>query len=185
MNEKLILLFLLLSFVKLSTVKHSEEIWQKFQQYSEEGQLLVESRDYFIFDESDYLSDVNNAKLTNLYRLQKDFYYKYGIKNYIFFIDYLGDETIESFTDDLFYFIDREFSPNMANSMITVIPIKDRLIRIQLGTKTNYKYDDRALDIIISNLGPYLRAGDFYGGVKELLNGFKYYYMRSFDYDDY
>ena len=52
MNEKLILLFLLLSFVKLSTVKHSEEIWQKFQQYSEEGQILVESRDYFIFDES-------------------------------------------------------------------------------------------------------------------------------------
>ena len=178
MNEKLILLLLLFSFAQLSTLKHSEEIWDKFYEYLQGGEkIYLESQDYFIFDESNYTKlHVNSTKMKSLYKLQKDFYNKHITNNYIFLIDELGSETIESFTNSLYNLISKNFSLTLSYSVIIVIPITDRLIRIQPGSLTNLRYDDYYIDKIISNLRSYMTSKDYYGGCVKLMKDLETYY---------
>ena len=187
MNEKLILLLLLFSFVQLSTLKHSEEIWDKFYEYVQKGEkIYLESKNYFIFDETNYTNlHVNSTKMKTLYNLQKNFYNKHIVKNYIFLIDELGSETIDSFTNSLYNLISKNFSLTLSSSVIIVIPISDRLIRIKPGYSTNYNYDDYYIDIIISNLRPYMTSKDYYSGCVKLMQDLEYYYgMKYTNYDN-
>ena len=193
MKEKLILLLFLFSFVQLSTLKHSEEIWDKFYEYVQKGEkIYLESQNYFIFDETNYTKlHVNNSKMKSLYQLQKDYYKKHDAKNYIFLIDELGSEEIESFSDSLYNLISTNFSISLANSVITLIPINDRLIRIKIGTSLNYKYDDYYVDETINDLRPYMSSQDYYGGCVKLMKDLEYYYLKThddsgsdYDYDD-
>ena len=183
MKEKLILLLFLFSFVQLSTLKHSEEIWDKFCEYAQkDDKIYLESQNYFIFDETNYTKlHVNSSKMKSLYQLQKDYYTKHDAKNYIFLIDELGSETIESFSDSLYDLISKNFSISLANSVITVIPINDRLIRIKIGTSLNYKYDDYYVDQTIIDLRPYMSSKDYYGGCVKLMKDLELYYLKTYD----
>ena len=182
MNEKLILLLFLFSFVQLETASYSEVLWSKFLEYVNGGEkIYLASPFYFIFDESNYTNyHVNHTKMQALYDLQKNYYIKRGIRNYIFLFDTTGSQKIESFAKDISKYIAKEFSQDLSNSVITLIPIQDRLIRIELGASTNSKYVDENLDIIINNLGPYMRSEDYYGACKKLMNDLESYYGKEY-----
>ena len=140
MNTKLFLLLFLLSFVDIASIKHSEQIWKKFMKLIEEKKILLESKFYFLYDETNILSDENNIKIKNINTLQKNFYSRHDVKNYIFLIDSLGGDSIEDLTTDLSHFIGDDLVRDLADSIFTVISIKNKLIKIQLGPRTYLKY---------------------------------------------
>lgn len=181
MNEKLILILFLFSFVNLSGLKHSDEIWEKFKDYQNQGKAKIESTDYFIFDESNYLSDdINSSKMISFYTLQYNYFYNYGIKNYFFVIDTLDYESLETFTDNLYTYISKEITYSLSNSVIIVIAILDKKIRIKTGTQSNAKYADEYIDTIINNIGPYMRSSNYYGGCVNIIQDLEKYYGKEY-----
>ena len=173
MNEKLFLLLFLLSFVDIASIKHSEQIWKKFMKLIEEKKISLESKFYFLYDETNILSD---EKMKNINTLQKYFYSRHDVKNYIFLIDTLSGDSIDDLTLDLSHFIGDDLVRDLADSIFTVISIRNKLIKIQLGPRTYLKYHRGALDVIIPNLNPYLKDGDFYELCNKLMEYLEIYY---------
>ena len=92
-------LLIFISFIIFCNTKPSDEIWAKVEQYINESKMILNDKNYFIFDEENYTNlDINGSEMQILYEKQKDFYLNYSTSNYIFVIKNLN-EKIESIED--------------------------------------------------------------------------------------
>jgi hypothetical protein len=84
-------LLIFISFIIFCNTKPSDEIWLKVEQYINESKMILNDKNYFIFDEENYTNlDINGSEMQILYEKQKDFYLNYTTLNYIFVIKNLN-----------------------------------------------------------------------------------------------
>lgn len=184
MKCKLIILFLF-SFIKSSSFSSSAEIWNKVQESIKNRTMLLQNKGYFIFDESNYTKlNINDTKMQILYKMQERLYKDYGIANYIFVVDSLSEsyDTIKEAANKLYYYISYDFKINITNSVISLLSINSRRIRIKLGSLTQQKISDSNAQSIINDLKPYLRSKDYYHALMTIIEDINFYYNYQIYY---
>ena len=119
MKTKLIIvLWILFSFVKLETIKPSDDIWEKVKSFLEQGLMYNESKFYFVFDEYNYTNfDLSSKEMIKLQKKQEELYRNYTINNYIFAVKTLDTsiETIDKAADSLSTYIGKYYNIGMSN----------------------------------------------------------------------
>jgi len=178
----IIVLSILFSFVKLGTIKPSEDIWKKVKRYWQQGLMSNESEFYFVFDEYNYTAfDLSSKEMIELQKKQEEIYVQYGIRNYIFAIKTLDTsiESIEKAADSLSSYIQYDFKVDMSNSVIALIAMDIQKIRIRLGSTLNKKVTDSEAAKIISNIGTSMRAKNYYKAFYNIITDIKNYYLNE------
>ena len=183
MKTKVILfLFILFSFVKLGTIKPSEDIWEKVKSYWQQGLMYNESAFYFVFDEYNYTKfDLSSKEMLELKEKQEELYKSYNIRNYIFAVKTLDTsiESIEKAADSLSTFIEKDFKIDMSNSVIALIVMDLQKVRIRTGSSINNKITDTEAQKIISNMGTNMRTKNYYKAFYNIITDIKTYYENE------
>lgn len=178
----IIVLSILFSFVKLGTIKPSEDIWKKVKRYWQQGLMSNESEFYFVFDEYNYTAfDLSSKEMIELQKKQEEIYEQYRIRNYIFAIKTLDTsiESIEKAADSLSSYIQYDFKVDMSNSVIALIVMDLQKVRIRIGSSLNYKITDSEAQKIISNMGTNMRAKNYYKAFYNIITDIRYYYLNE------
>ena len=178
----IIVLSILFSFVKLGTIKPSEDIWQKVKSYWQQGLMCNESKFYFVFDEYNYTKfNLSSKEMIELQKKQEEIYEQYRIRNYIFAIKTLDTsiESIEKAADSLSTYIQNDFKVDMSNSVIALIVMDLQKVRIRIGSSLNYKITDSEAQKIISNMGTNMRAKNYYKAFYNIITDIKNYYLNE------
>ena len=183
MKTKLIIvLFLLFSFVKLGTIKPSEDIWEKVKSFWEQGLMYNENVFYFVFDEYNYTKfDLSSKEMLELQKKQEYLYKTYNIRNYIFAVKTLDTsmESIDKAADSLSTYIQNDFKVEMSNSIIALIVMDLQKVRIRIGSSLNNKITDSEAQKIISNMGTNMRAKNYYKAFYNIITDIRYYYLNE------
>jgi len=183
MKTKLIIvLFLLFSFVKLGTIKPSEDIWEKVKSFWEQGLMYNENVFYFVFDEYNYTKfDLSSKEMLELQKKQEYLYKTYNIRNYIFAVKTLDTsmESIDKAADSLSTYIQNDFKVEMSNSIIALIVMDLQKVRIRIGSSLNNKITDSEAQKIISNMGTNMRAKNYYKAFYNIITDIKNYYENE------
>ena len=173
-------IFSFISLLRMIYLLPSDLIWKKTQLYMENGRMVANNKNYFIFDESNYTKlDIKDSKMIYLYQKQENLFQKYNISNYIFIVDNLDEnqESIESAAFNLCKYLYNIYSINMNRSIVALFSIKSRRVRLRSGDKIKHELDYYTLKKIIDNLVPYLQNEKYYKAWNKLFDDLKFYYL--------
>ena len=179
MKVQLILaFFILFSVVESSNSLTSAEIFNGINALIKNGTMDF-NKCYFTFDLNDYSGlNADKTKRKTFTQKQKYIYDKYGIKNYFFVIDDFDSSstTIEILARSLQSYIAKKYIVNMSNSVIFLIAIDQRKMRVEIGKFLNNIISDSNAAEIINSMGPYMRQLDYYNALDNALDKIEYYY---------
>ena len=152
MLTKLYLLFFISIIIFCNTLP-SEEIWKKVEQYIEQKKMILNSKNYFIFDEDNYTQlDINGTKMQILYEKQKEFYLNYSTSNYIFVMKNLNEKTesLKDATYNLCRYLYNYYNIDMQNSVVALFSIETRRVRIRTGENTKKEITAMNVKILLT-----------------------------------
>jgi len=175
-------LLLFLSFFIFCYTSQSDEIWIKVKQYINESKMILNDKNYFIFDEENYTNlDLKGSEMQSLYEKQKEFYSNYSTANYIFVIKNLNEkqESIEDATYNLCRYLYNEYGVSMEKSVVALFSIETKRVRIRTGEKTKEEITDGECEEIINDLGPLLREKKYFEVWITLIEKFDYFINES------
>jgi uncharacterized membrane protein YgcG len=173
--------FILFSVVESSSSLTSEDIIKGVDALIK-NKTMDFDKNYFTFDLNDYTGlNADKKKRSTFTQKQKNLYDKYGIKNYFFIIDDFDSSStsIETLARSLQSYIAKSYTVNMSNSVIFVIAIDQRKMRLEIGKTLNKIIDDTKATEIINSMGLYMRNLDYYNALNNALNVIEYYYTNK------
>ena len=183
MKVKLIILLFLLSFIKSSTDPPSTIIWQEIiNAIDNETMVLAENKRHFIYDQKNYLNEeIKSTKMLTFYQKQENVYIKNGIENYIFLVEKVDEnlENIDTCVQNLKSLISNQFGFSLENSIILLISMGDRKIKIKPGTNILSKFNSTICNSMLKNIGLYMNTEDYYDAMIKFLSDVDYYYNKK------
>ena len=84
-------------------------------------------------------------------------------------------KNIERFTNDLAFLVNKDQDYDKRSLMI-VIAVNDRQIRIRTGSEIAERLSSSNLGQIIGDVAPYFRRNDFVGGIEQIFDNSYFYY---------
>lgn len=162
--------------------KPSTIIWKKLLNAIENEEIVMpNNKKHFIFDENNYLNEEKfSEKMQALYQKQAYIYANYEIINYIFLVDYIDEEEedLETCTQTISNLSSKKFGFSLSNSIIILISMETRRLRIQPGNNLDNIFSKSVCTEMINNLGPFMRSGDYYDAMINLIEDIDYYYNQ-------
>ena len=174
-------IFFIISLFYLLNSLPSEDIWKQVITWKSNN-TLINNNNYFIFQENDYCKrDIYSEDMNELYAKQKLLFTKWETPNYIFIVNNF-DENLEPIENGVFHlsqYIYKEFKVKMENSIIALISIKTRRIKIKMGEITKNIITDNNVENIISSLKDLFQQKDYYKAFLKYYDNLAHYMGRE------
>ena len=176
--KRVFLISILFGSIYSLTAYHSDEIWYKVIEYKANGKRILNNYHYFIFDEENYLNlTIDSNEMKSLNKEQKKLYDNSSLSNYIFFVKTIGiNEGIDITAQRLYDKIYSSFSTDIKKSMIALIGIESKIMKVAIGPSLNNIITDMDANAIINDILPHIEDKNYYRVAKDLIEDFKYYY---------
>ena len=172
-------IFFIISFFYLLNSLPSEDIWKQVIN-RKSNNTLINNNNYFIYQENDFCKKYSED-MKKLNEKQKFFFAKWETPNYIFVVNNF-DENLESIEDGVFHlnqYLYKEFKVKMENSIITLISIKTRRIKIKMGEITKNIITDNNAENIIASLKDLFLQKDYYKTILKYYDNLDKYMGRE------
>ena len=169
--------FFFIPIINISRHKPITNLFEKFQNYVNEGKIVLNTTHYFIFDELNVISPIPNiTKMEILNQKQNEIYSNNGISTYIFIVSQLEGQDNISNISFLLYF-DLELSHFAgAKNLIIALYVFD-LDELQIGPPSiDLTISKEYVESIKNKLFNNFESGKYYDGLLEYLDDIEYYF---------